>query len=81
MSEEFFVLTDRPGQAVAALRRKPAHALPLSILRLVSGGGSKVISTIGQITFYGHDQVGNDVSVTGAISINFADWGDPTSGG
>jgi hypothetical protein len=35
------------------------------------------ISTIAQVTFYGHDQTGRATSVTGQISINFANWGDP----
>jgi hypothetical protein len=35
------------------------------------------ISTIAEVTFYGKDQTGRDVSVTGKISVNFADWGDP----
>jgi len=37
-----------------------------------------VISTIAHVTFYGKDQNGNEVSVTGSISVNFADWGDPS---
>lgn len=44
---------------------------------LAGGGGSLVISTIAEVTFYGRDQAGNEVSVTGKISVNFADWGDP----
>jgi hypothetical protein len=48
---------------------------PLMALRNL--GGALAISTIAQITFYGHDQAGNAVSVTGSISINFADWADP----
>jgi hypothetical protein len=48
---------------------------PLMALR--SGGGAKVISTFAEITFYGRDQVGNQVSVTGTISVDFADWADP----
>jgi hypothetical protein len=40
-------------------------------------GGAGLISTIADVTFYGRDQVGNDVSVTGSISVNFADWADP----
>jgi hypothetical protein len=40
-----------------------------------------VISTIAEVTFYGHDQAGRDVSVTGTIEVNFADWGDPKSAG
>jgi hypothetical protein len=34
------------------------------------------ISTIAEVTFYGRDQTGRETSVTGQISINFADWGD-----
>ena len=40
-------------------------------------GGSVLISTIANVTFYGHDQTGIPVSVTGSISVNFADWADP----
>ncbi len=36
------------------------------------------LSTIAEITFYGKDQTGKDVSVVGRISVNFADWGDPS---
>jgi hypothetical protein len=49
---------------------------PLKALR--GGGGDIVISTIAEITFYGRDQNGNDTSVTGMMSVNFADWGDPS---
>lgn len=49
---------------------------PLRALR--DGGGAIVISTIATITFYGKDQNGNEVSVTGSMSVNFADWGDPS---
>jgi hypothetical protein len=34
------------------------------------------INTIAKVTFYGKDLVGNDVSVTGQIQINFANFGD-----
>jgi hypothetical protein len=36
----------------------------------------QIISTIAQVAFYGRDQVGNDVSATGAISIEFGNFGD-----
>lgn len=48
------------------------------LLALRGGGGAFAIATIAQITFYGHDQAGNAVSVAGTMSINFADWGDPS---
>ena len=45
---------------------------------LVGGVGGYAISTIAEVTLYGTDQTGHEVSVTGMISVNFADWGDPT---
>jgi hypothetical protein len=47
------------------------------LMNLRGLGGSVLISTIAEVTFYGHDQAGRDTSVTGQISVNFADWGDP----
>ena len=43
---------------------------------LAGGGGLIVISTIAEVTFYGADQAGNDVSITGSIDVKFADFGD-----
>jgi hypothetical protein len=36
-----------------------------------------IINTIATITFWGHDQVGNSVSATAMMGINFADFADP----
>jgi hypothetical protein len=47
------------------------------LLALVNAGGSQFIATIAQVTFYGTDAAGNTVSVTGQMSVNFADWADP----
>lgn len=44
---------------------------------LIGAGGQHQINTIAEITFYGKDQAGNDVQVTGLITVNFADFGDP----
>lgn len=47
-------------------------------LRLLAGGGGAIaITTIAEVTFYGFDQAGREVSVVGRIGITFADWGDP----
>jgi hypothetical protein len=45
---------------------------PLKALAL--HGGAQAISTVARITFYGHDQTGREVSVTGNIDVTFADW-------
>ncbi|MGV3519667.1 hypothetical protein [Luteitalea sp.] len=42
-----------------------------------NNGGALLISTIADVTFFGKDQTGRDVTVTGSMSINFADWADP----
>lgn len=46
-------------------------------LKALASGGAIAISTIADVTFYGKDLGGNAVQVTGSISINFANWGDP----
>lgn len=48
---------------------------PLIGLRAL--GSALAVSTIAEVTFYGQDQAGRQVSVTGQISVNFADWADP----
>ena len=46
------------------------------LLALRGGGGAIVINTIADVTFYGQDQTGAEVTASGTISINFADWTD-----
>lgn len=58
-----------------AVRAQAKVEAPLLALRGL--GGALVISTIAEITFYGRDQVGNAVTVSGKMSVNFADWADP----
>jgi hypothetical protein len=62
-------------QAAFTLVRVQAK-LEAPLMALSGLGGAVAISTIADVTFYGRDQVGNDVSVTGSISVNFADWAD-----
>lgn len=42
-------------------------------LKTLSAGGSP-ITTIAQVTFFGHDQTGHDVSVSGNIEVTFANF-------
>ena len=35
-----------------------------------------VLTTIAEVTFYGRDQVGNDLSVSGTMQVDFGDFGD-----
>jgi hypothetical protein len=52
--------------------------LEAPLATLVSQGGRVIISTIAVVTFYGKDLAGNDVQVSGNISVNFADFADPS---
>lgn len=51
--------------------------LEAPLAALANSGGANVISTIAEITFYGQDQTGRSVSVTGMMSVDFADFADP----
>lgn len=47
-------------------------------LKNLSGeGAGRFINTVADITFFGRDQAGSEASVSGLISVNFADFGDP----
>lgn len=35
-----------------------------------------IVTTIAEVTFYGRDRVGNDISATGSIQIDFGNFGD-----
>lgn len=43
---------------------------------LASAGGQVVISTIAEITFYGFDQNGNEISIVGHMDVVFGDFPD-----
>ena len=38
---------------------------------------SVIITTIGEVTFYGHDQTGREASVTARLTVEFGNFGDP----
>ena len=61
------------GTVAFALVRVQAK-LEAPLAALAHNGGQIVISTTAQVTFYGHDQSGRDVSVTGNIEVDFSDW-------
>ena len=61
--------------ALELVRVQAKQEPPLRNLR--GGGGALAISTIADVTFYGRDMSGRDVSASASISIVFADWADP----
>ena len=46
---------------------------PLTVLQ----ANGDIISTIAEVTFYGRDQAGNEISATGLIGVNFGNFADP----
>ena len=39
-------------------------------------GSRTIITTLAEVTFYGKDRVGNDITVSGTIQIDFGNFGD-----
>jgi hypothetical protein len=37
---------------------------------------ASVVNTIAHVTFYGHDQVGNEINVTASMGVEFGNFGD-----
>ncbi len=54
------------------VRQQAKQEAPLGAL----GSNGLVLSTIAEVTFYGHDQTGRAVSAVGNIGISFANFGD-----
>ena len=67
------IMAGSAGEAAFQIVRHSAkEEAPLRAL----GPNGSIISTIAEITFYGRDQAGNDVSVTGYIGVDFGDFAD-----
>ena len=64
------------GQAVFLLVRHTAKREP-PLRNMWDGGGQRLLTVIAAVTFYGHDQAGNDVTAVGNITITFGDFADP----
>lgn len=55
-----------------------AAKLEAPLLNMARFGGAQLISTLAEVTFYGRDQAGHDVTVSGTITVVFGDFGDPS---
>lgn len=66
------------GTAIAAfeLVRHTAKEEP-PLRNLINNGGAQIIATLAEVTLWGKDQAGNDVTVSGTITVDFGDFGDP----
>jgi hypothetical protein len=63
------------GSVAFDLIRHQAKLEP-PLRNLVQFGGVGFISTIVEITFYGHDQNGNEMVATGSMDVQFGDFAD-----
>ena len=66
-------VTDTASAGFIIVRSQAKKEAPLAAL----ADDFRVLSVIAEITFYGQDQTGREVSVTGNIGIHFANHGDP----
>ena len=61
-------------QPFELVRNTAKHESPLLALET----NHEIITTIANVTFYGHDEAGNAVTATGSIQVNFGDFADPS---
>lgn len=66
-------VSDRASAGFTLVRVQAKREPPLSGM---ATNGTR-LSTIAEVTFYGHDQTGREVITTGRIGVNFGNWGDP----
>lgn len=68
----FNVPADGAEGVFQIVRHSAKEEAPLLALR----GNGDIISTIATVTFYGHDQAGNDVSTTANVGVDFGNFAD-----
>jgi len=61
------------GSAAVAFELVRNSAKREAPLRQLLGGG-QVLSMIADVTFYGRDQAGNDITTSGSLGVNFGDF-------
>ena len=62
------------AQTFELIRHVAKAEAPLSTLR---NPNLVIISTVADVTFYGRDQAGNELSVASSIGVQFGDFADP----
>ena len=67
-----FTITGSQGAEFQVVRHTAKLEAPLKALAV----NNDIISTIAYVTFYGHDQAGNDVSATASMGIDFGNFAD-----
>jgi hypothetical protein len=59
--------------AFEIVRHNAKEEAPLAALR----NDNVIIGTLAEVSFFGRDQAGNDVTATGTIGVEFGNFGDP----
>jgi hypothetical protein len=73
----FTVTVQAPIGGVFTLVRVQAKSeAPLAAL----ANNFTTISTIAEVTFYGRDQTGREITAVGNIGVHFGNWADPSTG-
>jgi hypothetical protein len=68
--------TIEPGNTTTATFEIVRHAAKQEAPLAALAHNPAIISTIADVTFFGRDTVGNELSATGSILINFGNFGD-----
>ena len=68
----FRAVAERVAGQLRAILATPVAESPLA--QLVNS--TTILSTFTEETFYGRDRVGNEISVTGTVQIEFGNFGD-----
>ncbi len=68
-----FTVTGAAASASFVLVRVSSK-LQAPLINLRNAGGELYISTVAEVTFFGHDQTGTEITATGRITVDFADW-------
>ena len=66
-------VSDRTSATFSLVRAQAKAEAPLAAL----ANNPVIISTIADITFYGRDQTGRDVTTMARINVHFGNWADP----
>lgn len=74
-AQTFTVAEDGSKVVVEVVRHEAKFEAPL---RALVNDSAVIITAIANITFYGKDQAGNNVTVKASLQVNFGDFGDPT---
>ena len=53
------------------------HTSKLEAPLLALGSSGVIISTLAEVTFYGHDQTGREASASARMSVDFGNFQDP----